>query len=137
MTRILITHAEPQALVREVETLLGESIPWTGLQGAGDATADVWFCAGLPPAAPLSLPALRWIQSGWAGIVVYGCVRDTLELNECNIGIVALATHPQRSQKRGGGERDVAVRLPGAGVRPGEWVYADIDGVLIASAPLK
>jgi regulator of ribonuclease activity A len=76
-------------------------------------------------------------KSGWAGIVVYGCVRDTLELNECNIGIAALATHPQRSQKRGGGERDVAVRLPGSGVRPGEWVYADIDGVLIASAPLK
>lgn len=75
-------------------------------------------------------------KSGWAGIVVYGCVRDTLELNECNIGIAALATCPQRSQKRGGGERDVTVRLPGSPVRPGEWVYADIDGVLVASASL-
>ncbi|BCF96849.1 putative 4-hydroxy-4-methyl-2-oxoglutarate aldolase [Paraburkholderia sp. PGU19] len=75
-------------------------------------------------------------KNGWAGIVVYGCVRDVLELNECNIGIVALATHPQRSEKRGGGERDVPVRLPGSAVRPGEWVYADSDGVLVASAPL-
>jgi regulator of ribonuclease activity A len=75
-------------------------------------------------------------KNGWAGIVVYGCVRDTLELNECNIGVAALATHPQRGQKRGAGERGVPVRLPGSMVRPGEWVYVDIDGVLIASAPL-
>ena len=75
-------------------------------------------------------------KNGWAGMVVFGCVRDTLELNECNLGLVALATHPQRSQKRGGGERDLAVRLPGSVVRPGEWIYADSDGVLVASAPL-
>lgn len=74
--------------------------------------------------------------NGWAGIVVYGCVRDTLELDACNIGIRALAVHPQRSQKRGVGERDVPVRLPGSVVRPGDWVYADIDGVLISDAPL-
>jgi len=74
-------------------------------------------------------------KNGWAGIVVYGAVRDTLELNECTIGIAALATCPRRRQKRGGGERDVAVRLPGSVVRPGEWIYADIDGVLVASAP--
>ena len=68
MTRLLITHAKPEALAREVEAVLGESIPWVGLTGQGDATADVWFCGGLPPARPLALPALRWIQSGWAGI---------------------------------------------------------------------
>ncbi len=76
-------------------------------------------------------------QNGWAGIVLYGCVRDTLELNQCGFGVVALATHPQRCQQRGGGERDVPVRLPGTVVRPGEWIYADVDGVLVASAPLN
>jgi regulator of ribonuclease activity A len=76
-------------------------------------------------------------KNGWAGIVVYGCVRDTLELNECNIGLRALASHPMRSHKRGTGERDVPVWLPGAAVRPGNWVYADIDGVLVSDAPLK
>jgi regulator of ribonuclease activity A len=75
-------------------------------------------------------------KNRWAGIVVHGCVRDTFELNACNVGIRALATHPQRGQKRGGGERDVPVRLPGALVRPGEWVYADVDGVLVAGGPL-
>jgi regulator of ribonuclease activity A len=75
-------------------------------------------------------------QSGWAGIVLYGCVRDTLELNEIDIGIAALGTCPRRCQTRGAGERDVPVRLPGALVQPGEWIYADLDGVLVANAAL-
>ncbi len=75
-------------------------------------------------------------KNGWAGIVVYGCVRDTLELSECGIGIRALALHPRRSQKRGAGDRDVPVRLPGGIVRSGDWVYADSDGVLISDAAL-
>jgi regulator of ribonuclease activity A len=75
-------------------------------------------------------------KNGWAGLVVNGSVRDTLELNECNVGVMALATHPQRSKKAGGGERDVPVRMPGSMVRPGDWIYADIDGVLVASVRL-
>jgi regulator of ribonuclease activity A len=69
--------------------------------------------------------------------VLNGCVRDTLELNEVNVGVAALATCPRRAEKRGAGERDVAVQLPGALVRPGEWIYADIDGMLVASAALN
>ncbi|MFM0740965.1 ribonuclease E activity regulator RraA [Paraburkholderia xenovorans] len=76
-------------------------------------------------------------QSGWAGIVINGCVRDALELNEINIGVAALTTCPRRCQQLGAGARDVPVQLPGALVRPGEWIYADIDGVLVASAPLE
>ncbi|SOE55207.1 regulator of ribonuclease activity A [Burkholderia sp. OK233] len=76
-------------------------------------------------------------QNGWAGIVLNGCVRDALELNEVNVGVAALTTCPRRGQKLGTGERDVPVQLPGALVRPGEWIYADIDGVLVASAPLN
>lgn len=74
--------------------------------------------------------------NGWAGVVVHGCVRDSLELNACEIGVAALATHPQRSYKRGGGERGVPVRMPGTTVRSGEWIYADVDGVLVSTSPL-
>jgi regulator of ribonuclease activity A len=76
-------------------------------------------------------------QNGWAGIVVNGCVRDTLELNDADVGIAALTTSPRRAQKLGTGERDVPVQLPGAIVRPGEWIYADLDGVLVASSALN
>ncbi|WGS48479.1 ribonuclease E activity regulator RraA [Paraburkholderia sp. D15] len=75
-------------------------------------------------------------DNGWAGIVVNGCVRDALELNEAEVGVVALTTCPRRCGKRGGGERDVPVQLPGASVQPGEWIYADIDGVLVSNAAL-
>lgn len=76
-------------------------------------------------------------QNGWAGVVVNGCVRDTLELNDVNVGVAALTTSPRRSQKLGTGERDVPVQLPGALVHPGEWIYADLDGVLVAHTVLN
>ncbi|WP_233863155.1 ribonuclease E activity regulator RraA [Paraburkholderia adhaesiva] len=75
-------------------------------------------------------------NNGWAGVVVNGCVRDSLELNALDVGIVALATHPQRSFRRGAGERELPVRMPGATVRTGEWIYADSDGVLVSHEPL-
>ncbi len=75
-------------------------------------------------------------KNGWVGIIVNGCVRDTAELDVCDIGIRALATHPQKSQKRGAGEREVAVQMPGAVVRPGNWIYVDADGVVVSDEAL-
>jgi regulator of ribonuclease activity A len=75
-------------------------------------------------------------RNGWAGVVVNGCVRDTLELDALDVGILALATHPQRSFRRGTGERALAVRMPGASVCPGDWIYADRDGVLVSDDAL-
>lgn len=75
-------------------------------------------------------------KNGWTGIVVNGCVRDAEELNACNVGIRALATHPQRSIRKGMGDRDLAVSIAGITVRPGYWIYADSDGVLVATEKL-
>ena len=75
-------------------------------------------------------------NNGWACIVVNGCVRDTAELDACAIGIRALDTHPRKSQKRNAGEREVALQMPGAVVRPGNWIYADADGVLVSDVAL-
>src|SRR3569833_1474634 len=52
-------------------------------------------------------------NNGWAGIVVNGCVRDSDEINACRIGVRALATHPQRSFRKGTGERDLPVSIAG------------------------
>jgi regulator of ribonuclease activity A len=75
-------------------------------------------------------------KNGWAGIVVNGAVRDSAELNACDIGVRALATHPLKSQKKNVGERDIAVQMAGAVIRPGEWIYADADGVLVSTEQL-
>ena len=76
-------------------------------------------------------------NNGWAGIIVNGCVRDSEELNQCNIGIRALATHPRRSVRKGLGEKDLVVDIAGVSVRPGDWIYADADGILISQQPLS
>lgn len=80
--------------------------------------------------------ALLAQDNGWAGIIVDGCVRDSEEINSCEVGVRALATHPRRSVKKGAGERNVRVQICGVPVNPGDWIYADADGVLVAQQKL-
>jgi regulator of ribonuclease activity A len=75
-------------------------------------------------------------KNGWAGIVVNGCIRDSEEINGCDIGVRALATHPQRSIRKGVGERELRVSIAGVAVNPGDWIYADADGVLVSTQKL-
>lgn len=75
-------------------------------------------------------------KNGWAGVVVDGCVRDSAELAECDVGIRALALMPLPTEKRQEGQSDVAVQIQGVWVRPGDWLYADEDGIVVASRPL-
>jgi regulator of ribonuclease activity A len=72
------------------------------------------------------------ISNGWAGVIVNGCVRDSSELSTMDLGVMALATHPRKSIKRGAGSRDVPVSFSGIDFTPGAWVYADGDGVLVS-----
>ena len=75
-------------------------------------------------------------RNGWAGIVVDGCVRDVAELNAEAVGIRALALMPLPTERRGEGQRDVAVSIQGVPVRPGDWLYADADGIVVSVQPL-
>ena len=75
-------------------------------------------------------------KNGWAGIIVHGCVRDVAELDACDVGLRALAVHPQRSVRKGVGEQELTVRIEGVAVRPADWIYADADGVLVARTKL-
>lgn len=75
-------------------------------------------------------------KNGWAGVVVDGCVRDSAELAECEVGIRALALMPLPTEKRQEGQSDVAVQVQGVWVRPGDWLYADEDGIVVSSRPL-
>ena len=74
-------------------------------------------------------------KNGWAGVVIDGSVRDVVELAKCRTGIRALAAMPLPTEKRGEGQRDVAVQIQGVWVRPGDWLYADDDGMVVMPAP--
>ncbi len=75
-------------------------------------------------------------DNGWAGIIVNGCIRDSAAMAGMPVGVKALATHPLKSVKRGIGDRDVPVRFAGVDFRPGAWVYADADGIIVAETQL-
>ena len=67
--------------------------------------------------------------------MIDGCVRDVAELSQCSTGIRALAAMPLPTEKRGEGQRDVAVQIQGVWVCPGDWLYADEDGMVVMLAP--
>jgi regulator of ribonuclease activity A len=74
-------------------------------------------------------------RNGWAGLVIDGCVRDLAELAACDIGIRALAPLPLPTERAGQGQRDLALQVRGVWVRPGDWLYADADGIVLLDRP--
>ena len=75
-------------------------------------------------------------RNGWAGVVIDGCVRDVAELQAAPVGIRALGLVPMPTERRGEGQRDVVVCIHGEWVRPGDWLYADADGIVVSSHSL-
>ena len=75
-------------------------------------------------------------KNGWAGLVINGCVRDAAEIRAIPLGLRALNTSPMRSGKAGLGERGREVRFAGATFSPGEFLYADEDGMVVAEKRL-
>ncbi|MCP5459648.1 MAG: ribonuclease E activity regulator RraA [Gammaproteobacteria bacterium] len=74
--------------------------------------------------------------SGWAGLVINGCVRHSANLAKLAIGIKALAAQPMRCVKHGIGERDVPLRFANIHFLPGHYLYADEDGLLVSEQAL-
>jgi regulator of ribonuclease activity A len=80
--------------------------------------------------------AVQAAKNGWAGVLVYGAVRDAAELRAADIPVRALALCPMRTEKLGLGEREVEIVVPGARIKSGDWVYADEDGVVISAVAI-
>jgi regulator of ribonuclease activity A len=73
------------------------------------------------------------VKNGWAGIVVNGCIRDAEEMSELAVGVKALATHPRKSEKGlHSGHVDKVVTFAGVTFKPGAWLYADADGIVVS-----
>ncbi len=70
-------------------------------------------------------------DSGWAGLVVHGAVRDSAALAALDLGIKALGTNPRKSGKTGAGAVDVPVTFGGVTFHPGDVLHADDDGIVL------
>jgi regulator of ribonuclease activity A len=75
-------------------------------------------------------------ENGWSGIIVFGCIRDSAQINDIALGVKAIGVNPRKSVKRGEGVRDVALRFAEATIEPGEYLYADRDGIVISKRAL-
>jgi regulator of ribonuclease activity A len=80
--------------------------------------------------------AQRAKDMGYAGYVIYGCARDVADCARIDIGLMALAANPTRPKKKGFGERGIPVAFGGVKFTPGEWLYADEDGILVCARKL-
>ncbi len=80
--------------------------------------------------------ALLGVRNNWAGVIMYGCIRDSGPIAGMDIGVFALGTHPMKSTKKGAGDADLPVTFGGVTFVPGQWLYADEDGVIVSEAPL-
>jgi regulator of ribonuclease activity A len=76
------------------------------------------------------------VKNGWAGIVIWGAVRDVVALGQLAFGVKALGCNPLRSGKTGSGQRDVPVAFGGIVFRRGDWLYSDEDGIVVSERPL-
>ncbi len=76
--------------------------------------------------------AAKAVANGWAGVIVNGAVRDIDELRALALGVRARAIIPMKTEKRGQGLRGVNVEVAGVQMAPGEYLYADNDGIIVS-----
>jgi regulator of ribonuclease activity A len=77
------------------------------------------------------------VNNGWQGIIVYGCIRDAAIIAQLPIGIRALHTHPMQSHKKDHGDRDLLVSFAGVNFKKDNYLYADMDGIIVSETMLS
>jgi regulator of ribonuclease activity A len=75
-------------------------------------------------------------KNNWNGVLIYGAIRDSADINEMNIAVKALGTHPFKSIKKGLGEVNIPVHFAGMVFKPGEFIYSDEDGIIVSEKKL-
>ena len=75
-------------------------------------------------------------ENGWNGLVLYGCIRDSADIGQMPIGVRALHTHPLKSRKRGGGEKDILITFAGVNFKTDHYLYCDEDGIIVSAESL-
>ena len=76
------------------------------------------------------------IDNGWAGVIVYGCVRDVDDMAEMDLGVMALGCIPRKSTRRDEGQIDIEISFGDLTLNSGMFVYADNNGIIVNDKPL-
>lgn len=123
--------------IRTLKCFEDNSLVREALATAGDGAVLVVDAGGSRRCAMLGdqLAQLA-VNNGWAGVVMYGLIRDSEAISAMPLGVKALGTIPVKSVKRGEGQPQIPVRFAGVSFVPGHWLYADADGIVVSERPL-
>lgn len=80
--------------------------------------------------------AAKAAENGWSGILINGCIRDSLEMANMNLGVMALGTHPLKTVKAGVGKTNISINFSGLNFKPADFIYIDEDGIILSGKPL-
>ncbi|WP_217516442.1 putative 4-hydroxy-4-methyl-2-oxoglutarate aldolase [Vibrio metschnikovii] len=80
--------------------------------------------------------AIMAIENGWEGVIINGAIRDVVAMSQMDLGVKALGTSPFKTDKRGAGEVNVTLTLHNQMVQPGDYLYADWNGILLSEQSL-
>lgn len=75
-------------------------------------------------------------KNGWSGVVIYGAIRDVDAIADLNLGVQAIGVIPLKTEKRGIGDLNVSVRFAGVEINPGDYIYADNNGIIVSADSL-
>jgi len=76
------------------------------------------------------------IDNGWAGVVVYGCVRDVDDMAQMEVGVMALGCIPRKSTRRDEGQTDIEISFGDLTLNSGMYLYADNNGMIASDKAL-
>ena len=77
------------------------------------------------------------IKNNWSGIIVNGRIRDAEIISQLDVAIFALGTCPRKSSKKNQGKKNIELSIDGLTIKPGDWIYADINVILISDSELE
>lgn len=76
------------------------------------------------------------VRNGWEGFIIYGCVRDVDALASLDLGVQAMGSVPLKTDKRNIGDLNIPLIFGGVTFKPGDYVYADNNGVIVSPEAL-
>jgi regulator of ribonuclease activity A len=76
------------------------------------------------------------VSNGWAGIVLYGSLRNTDFIASQALGVMALGAHPLRGRKHAPGESGLLITFAGVNFKQNNYLYADNDGLIVSDVNL-
>ncbi len=82
------------------------------------------------------LIAAKAVENGWQGLIIYGCIRDVDAIGQLDLGVQALRTVPIKSVRKDRGDLNIAITFGGVNFLPGEYVYADNNGIIVSAKAL-